>query len=312
MTDILTIISPIIILIGTGYLAVRFEIISAAVMPGLGRLVLYFCLPALIFSTLAKTSIEDAFEPMYLLVYGLGSLSTYCLGFIGLKFFARGTLANASLTGLGISFSNSAFVGYPILLQVFGTLPAGAFSMSLLIENLLMLPLALFVLEFAKALDAGESALQVVKGLMRRIFFQPVMMAILLGLVFSELDLSLPAAIGRSLNLLANAAAGVALFAIGGSLAGKKIRGDGRTIGAITVGKLMIHPAMVAFFVWLLPPFDPTLQTIAVLIASMPMLSVYPVIAANYVASPRYASALVSATLLSFVSISLVLVLLHL
>lgn len=304
MTGIVTIIAPIILLIGTGYLAVRFEAIPAHSIPGLGRLVLYFCLPALIFVTLTNLSITEAIEPLYLIAYGLGSLSAYLLAFGGMRWLCKSSLSDASLTGLGISFSNSAFIAYPILLQMYGSLPAGAFSMSLIIENLLMLPLALLILEFAKASSQGGSKTQIVTDLVKRVLFQPVMMSIVLGLLVSGLGIGMNSTISQSLELLANAAAGVALIAIGGSLAGKKVRGDTRMIGIIAVGKLIIHPALVGLFIWLLPPFDPDLQMIAILIAAMPMLSIYPVIAANYVPSTRYASALVITTLVSAMTIS--------
>lgn len=142
---------------------------------------------------------------------------------------------------------------------------------------------------------------------MRRLATQPILLAIVLGSVFSLLGFGLPDIVSSGLGFLAEASAGVALFVIGGSLVGISIKGDVWKISWVTVGKLCVHPLLVALMVWLLPPFDRQLQVIAILTASMPMLSIYPVVAGNYLDPARYAATLVVATLLSFVSISIVL-----
>lgn len=310
MIAVLGIVTPIFLVIGLGYLAVKTGLMARAVVPGLGRFVLYFCLPALIFSTLATTSIRAVIEPMYLFAYGLGSLLAYALGFGLTRWVSREPTGESSLTGLGMSLSNSGFIGYPVLLQVFGALPTAAFTMTLLVENLLIMPLALIVLELSAAMARGGSATAVVTGFVRRLATQPILLAILFGTAFSLLEWTLPQVLLQSLEFLADAAAGVALFAIGGSLVGIGVRGNVWKIGWVTAGKLCAHPLLVALVVWLMPPFDPQLQAIAILAASMPMLSIYPVVAGNYVDPSRYAATLVVATLTSFLSISVVLALL--
>lgn len=74
MADVLAITGPIFILIGIGFLAVRAGVIAAETLPGMGRFVLHFCLPALIFSTVSGMDFETLIEPAYLTVYGAASL----------------------------------------------------------------------------------------------------------------------------------------------------------------------------------------------------------------------------------------------
>lgn len=305
--SVVNVIVPIFMVIAIGYLAVRTELMPKSAVPGMGRFVLYFCLPALIFNTLTTTSILTAITPYYLIAYSVGSLLAYLLGFAFSKGVSKSTTAEASLNGLGMSLSNSAFVGYPVLLQVFGTLPAAAFTMTLLVENLLIMPLALMVLELSRALSEGGSARQVVSRFVYRLASHPILLAIVAGSLFSLTGLALPGVVSNGLDFLASASAGVALFVIGGSLVGISIRGDVWKISWVTLGKLCIHPLLVALMIWLLPPFDRQLQVIAILSASMPMLSIYAVVAGNYLDPARYAATLVLATLASFVSISVVL-----
>jgi predicted permease len=308
--SVFNIIVPIFLVIGIGYLAVRTELIPRSVIPGMGRFVLYFCLPALIFTTLISTDILAAMTPYYLIAYGVGSLLAYLIGFAFSKGALKATTSEASLNGLGMSLSNSAFVGYPVLLQVFGALPAAAFTMTLLVENLLIMPLALMVLELSRALSEGGNTREVIRRFVQRLITQPILLAIVCGTLYSVSGFSLPGAVSGGLDFLANASAGVALFVIGGSLVGISVKGEIWKISWVTVGKLCIHPLLVAFMVFLLPPFDRQLQVIAILAASIPMLSIYPVIAGNYLDPSRYAATLVVATLASFFTLSVVLALL--
>ncbi|MCH8530668.1 MAG: AEC family transporter [Saccharospirillum sp.] len=311
MLSVIQTIAPIFGVMAIGYVAVKTELMPKSAVPLLGRFVLFLALPALIFSTLAQTEVTSLIEPLYLLSYGSGSLLALMLGFGLSRLLWKEDLTRATVNGLGMSLSNSAFVGYPVLLQVYGTLPVAAFTMTLLVENLLIMPLVLIVLELSRALAEGGDKTEVLSRFLKRVATHPILLAIVFGIGFSLTGLSLPSVIEGSLGFLANASAGVALFVIGGSLVGMQIKGDIVRISGITFGKLALHPALVALMVWLLPPFDPELQRIAILMAALPMLSIYPVLAGNYTDPSRYAATLVAATLASFLSLSIVLLLLY-
>lgn len=305
MLSVLTIISPIFMLIGIGYLATRWRLIMVEQVPAIGRFVLYLCLPALIFSTLSRTDIQAVLNPSYLLAYGGGSFLAFWLGFVITR-YRRGTVTDSGLNGLGMSLSNSAFVGYPVLLQLFDTLPVAAFTMTLLVENLLIMPTALMVLEGARSVQQAGRWPTLATNFVLRLIKHPILIAIALGTAFSLLDWHLPDPVNRTLDLLADAAAGVALFVIGGSLVGKRVQGDQRVLASIAIGKLCVHPLLVGLMILVLPPFDSTLQRLAVLAAAMPMLSIYSVVAGQYRDPARYSASLVITTVLSFISIATV------
>jgi len=56
---------------------------------------------------------------------------------------------------------------------------------------------------------------------------------------------------------------------------------------------------------WLVAPIDAHLRMAAVLFASMPMLSIYPILAQRYRYEGFCAAALLVATLLSFVTVTI-------
>ena len=66
------------------------------------------------------------------------------------------------------------------------------------------------------------SLAQSLKGLAKN----PMIMGITAGIVFSALDVHLPAVISSTIQLVATAASPVALFVIGGSLVGLKLTGQ--------------------------------------------------------------------------------------
>lgn len=54
--------------------------------------------------------------------------------------FRRQGVSRSAIMALGVSVSNSGFVGYPIALTVLGEQAAVALALGMLVENLLMIP----------------------------------------------------------------------------------------------------------------------------------------------------------------------------
>lgn len=308
MLTVLSTISPIFILITLGYIAVRSGLMPGEMIPGLGRLVLYFTLPALIFSTLIRISFTAVLEPAFLLAYGLGSVLTFVAGILLHTFLIKRQHITTGITALGMSLPNSAFMGYPVLLQVMGEAPTIAFSMALMVENIVIFPLAMTVVEYSAGKNKrGTNVFAVWKKVLKRVLKNPIILAILAGVSASMLTLELPQFVDRSLQMLSQASVTVALFYIGGALVGAPVRGNISEMSLVALGKLVIHPLLVLTLVWALPDFDHKLQLSAILLAAMPMLSIYPIIGGHYGYRDFCAGTLLATTALSFVSISVIL-----
>ncbi len=309
MLDILAITAPVFVLIGLGHLAVRLSVLSAADMQVLGRFVVFFALPAVLFQALARRSFGEIMHTGYLAAYALGSLAALGFGAV-LAHRLRGRgLADSVIAGMGCSMSNSAYIGLPVVLQVIGPLATVAMALTMLVENLLMLPLILALSDSAGRRDG--SLLRGIGGSLAGLVRNPLLLAIVAGFVFSLGGLRLPAPLFKAVDMLALAAAPVALFLIGGTLAGSRVDGMFADIALIAIGKLLVHPAAVALAVLLIPGIDPVLQVGAVLYACVPMLSIYPILGQKYRQEALCSAALVVTTLASFVSVSVVIWLLR-
>ena len=301
MLSILAITTPIYLLIGAGYLAARQRIFSAPDMRVLGKFVLNFALPALVFQALAQRPIREILNVPYIAAYGGGSMLMFLAVFALARRLRSRTTSDSALIAMGSSFSNSAFVGYPIVVQWLGPSAAVGLALCMLVENTLMLPLTLALAESGTSNQAWHKSLLQSLGLLAT---NPLIIAISAGIVVSVVGVTLPAPLLRSIGLLANASTAVALFVIGGTLVGLKARGVVGEALPIVAAKLIAHPLAVGTAILLLPAFDPKLQLAAIAYAGMPMLSIYPIIAQRYGREGLCAATLLVTMLASFLTIS--------
>jgi malonate transporter and related proteins len=309
MLNILTITGPIYLIIAAGFLSVRFGLFTKPDVRVMGRFVIDFCLPALLFQALSQRSLAEVLHGVFLIAYAGASLAMLLGALAWSRLAQRKPMSLAALHGLGVSASNSGFIGYPIAMQLLGPPAAVALALCMTVENLLILPLALALADTG---EPGRSNVYRALGHAGRgLLKNPMIVAIMLGVGFAMLEWKLPAALAKTVQLVATASSPVALFVIGGSLVGLKLGGVWADVSGVAIGKLVLHPLAVWALLALLPPIDPVLRTAAIVFACMPMLSIYPVLAQKYQHEGFCAAALLATTVLSFFSISAALALMH-
>ncbi|MES2716234.1 MAG: AEC family transporter [Pseudomonadota bacterium] len=312
MPDVLGITTPIFLLIGLGFVAVRTGLFAKAALPALGSFVITFCIPALLFKSLSQRSIAEVANAGYLLAYAAGSLLTLAVGLLWARSRHQPRDA-AAMTAMGMACANTAFIGYPIALQVVGPEATVALALTMLVENFLMIPLCLALADSASArhvplaLAFGRALL----GLRRN----PIVLGILGGLAMALLGWHLPAPVQRAVELLSLASAAASLFFIGGSLVGLQVGALVGQVTAVAAGKLLLHPLAVLLalhaVVALSGPVSAPLQWSAVLMAAAPMLGIYPILGQRYGRQAVNAASMLVTTVASFATLALVIWLLH-
>ena len=303
MFAILSVTAPIFLLIALGFVAVHQVWMPREGAVAMSRYALLFALPALLFDTLSKRSLDSILVPDFLLVYVSASLITYGIGVLVASIARRTSPLDNAFFGMGLSMSNSSYIGYPLVAQLLGDPALIAVVMAILTEVLIILPLTLILTEFHRERGRG-SVLRTLGRVLRTVGTNPILLAIGAGLAFAALGWRLPVPIGRTIELLAGSAAVVALFAIGGSLAGQRVRGALGPATAIAVGKLVVHPIVAMGMLMLVPTLDPTLGQAALILAGLPMVTIFPLIAQRYDQGEIPATALVITTLLAFVTLN--------
>ena len=302
MLAILSVTAPIFVLMAIGYLAVRSGLLSKTDNQALGRFVLYFCIPALLFRAFAQRRLGEVFDASYLVAYGAGSMAAFVTVLLLARLWRGNVKAMSGMQAMGACSSNSAFIGYPIAVQVFGPVAGVALALCTLIENLITIPWGLAYAEGGSGNTQRwqQALLQSLRGLARN----PMIYGISAGIVFSALSIPLPSFASSTLGLLATASSPVALFVIGGSLVGLQLDGQRTDIAIVVAGKLLLHPLAVAGTLLLLPATDPLLAKAAVLYAAVPMLSIYAVLAQRHGQQGFCAATLLATTVASFATIT--------
>ncbi len=306
MLQTLAITGPIYLLIALGYVACRLKVFTKGDMRVLGQYVVKFALPALIFTALSQRPMIEILNGRYVLDYAMGSLAVMGVAFAWGRFRQRKSMALSALSALGMSGSNTGFIGYPVASQVIGPAAAAVgLALCMVVENLIITPLTLALADSSSA--AGDKWHHVLGRSLAQLARNPLILAILAGFAVALLRLPIGGVLARTTNMLAMSSTAVSLFVIGGSLVGLQTKGMRRDVSAISIGKLVLHPLAVGLMVWLLPPEDAALRAGAVVFASMPMFGIYPILAQKYGHESFCAAALLLAVVLSFVTISITL-----
>ena len=310
MGAILTITFPIFALIGVGYGAVRIGLFAPSDMKVLGKYVLNIALPALLFNAVASRDLGDVLNLGYLLVFALGGLLTVAVVFVWFTLQGTGP-ARRAIAVTGSSCPNSGFVGYPVMLLVFPDLAGIVLALNMVVENVLLIPLSLMLLEASRDRQ-GKSLLRIAARILLGVLRRPMVIGLLLGVAVMLSGLAVPLMVTRLMDVLAASSSAIALFVIGGSLVGLPVMGQRALAVQIVIGKLFVHPAMTALVLVLLslagmPLLTGDMAVAVILSTAMPMFGIYTLLAQDYGHEGIASLALLGATAGAFVTLSVLL-----
>ncbi len=311
MTQIFAITFPIYAAIAIGYLIVAKGWFTASEMRVLGKYVLNIALPALLFNAVASRDIADVFHPGYMLVLLLGSLTTIAAAW--LWFTWTGTdKARRAVAIMGSTCPNSGFIGYPVMLLTFPDIAGIILALNMLVENFILIPICLILMDMAKGgqtRSIPRAITMAILGVIRR----PMIIGLALGLVVSLAQIPVPGVANRLFVMLAASASALSLVVVGGSMVGLKLSGNQWRALQVAFGKLLVHPAMVALAALSLPllglaALPPDMYVAVILSAAMPMFGIYTVLAQDLGLEGAASVAMLAATSLAFVTLSLFLI----
>ncbi len=292
--SVLQIVAPVFAIIAAGFAALRLGYLEASALAGLSAFVLRVALPALVFHALAGAPVGETMDARYLAGYCAGSLAMFALGYLWARRDGHDAAIGA-MQGLGMSVSNSGSVGYPIAALVIGVGAAPVLAQTMIVENLILLPIGLTIAEMAGA--RGGSLTAVLTGIGRTLIRNPLLIAIAAGIAVAASGLTLPFVAARPVALLGTAAVPLALFVVGGRLALLgEAGGAPREVARIVAGKLIGHPLAVGAALMLMPGLDPVLLAGGLIFAAAPMMSIYPIFGARFGMAELSARSLLAAT----------------
>ncbi len=309
MLAILLVTFPFFALVLCGYVAARREMLPHAAIPGLNAFVLYFALPCMLYRFGSSTPVAQFADPGLIGVYFVCAVAM-----VGLTIAAsvrRVGWNDGAFGALVASFSNTGYMGVPLLVALLGDGAAGPAIVTILIDLLFTssVCIALSRLDSADTHGAAIAARNALRGVLAN----PMPWAIVLGAVSSAVGLKLWGPIGQTVGLLADAASPVALFTIGAVLARSRATASTgrRTYDELplALAKLLVHPLLVYGVgrgaIALGVPLSGFVLTVMTLVAALPSASNVVMLAERFGAdSGRIARIILISTTLAFVTFS--------
>ena len=243
MLGVLNLVAPVFLLIALGYAAGRRRVLSDEALRGINDFAYWLCAPALLFVSAASGGglgghggwLEVAFFSSVLVTYGIALLAS--------RFLARRGLAESGLFALNCSFGNTLMMGVPVVLATFGTAGIGPATAIIGLYSLIMLPLTTIVAEMG--MTAGASVARVLGTTLRSVVRNPIVMAVLLGKLWTLFMPAPPFFMRRLLEILGGGTSPILLFCLGASLRDFQIQRDWADALVISLLKLVALPAVV-------------------------------------------------------------------
>lgn len=313
MFEILSITFPIFALVGLGYGVFHSGFFEKANLRVLGKFVMSIGLPALLFNAVSQRHLTEIINPKYMLVYMSAGLFAGALIYVASAVQGNGP-ARRAIAFMGSICPNSGYIGYPIIFLLFPDLASSVLAMNMIVESFVLIPISFVLLEMSRPKE-NTSVWQSIWSTMIGVLKRPLIIALLVGMAVSLLQIPLPVALTRTTGLLANATAALALIFIGGSLVGLPIRGNRLLASLIVFGKLFLFPAVCAAILFALPslgfaPLAPELTVALILSSAVPMMGIYSIVAQEYGHDGLASIALLGATVGSFFTLNALLAIL--
>jgi predicted permease len=296
---------PVFGLVGCGYLAGRFRIVTQASSAALNQFVYAFALPAMLFVAVYRGSLDEILSGAFLLAVVAATLGTAAAGFF-ISSLSGAPPAESTMRGLNASFANTGYLGIPLVTVAYGEAAALPAALATVATNFVSFALAIVCLELFVNPRSGA-----LRRAMRGVIMSPLIWPIALAIALVAMEVKIPLPVERLATLLAAAAGPCALFAIGLFVSQLSIRAGAVASWQTCVLKLVLHPLLMALLVLVVLRIDPLWAKIAVVGAALPLGATAFVLAQRYqLLEAETSTGAVVSTAASLLTVSVVMALL--
>jgi len=303
---ILNALGPIFFVMALGYFAGRRRTIDNHHVGELNALVMDFALPASLFVATASATREQMLaQGLLFAILGVVMLVPYALWYVYQRRFSTVSRSEAAVQALTVALPNYAAAGLPIVAAILGPKETVPVAVAIAAGSILPSPLTILLLELSGGNgQANAEALSVrIRHALWRSLTKPIVLAPALGILLSLAGLKLGTVIGASLQLIGQAAGGVALFLTGLILSAQPFRLNRKVVGATFVANV-IQPLLVVAIISVIP-VAAGIAKISILLAALPSGFFGILFGVNYrVASTEAGSIVIASTVFSMVTLA--------
>ncbi|HEY2211521.1 MAG TPA: AEC family transporter [Bradyrhizobium sp.] len=268
MIDILNLALPYFGLIFIGYACGKAKGLPEQGLAWMNFFLLYVSLPALLFGITSKTPFAELNNPPFLIATTLGTAIAFLLALLAGRLIGGLSLREATLAGLSGGYGNIGYMGPGLALAVLGPKAAAPTALIFCCDSIFLFSIVPLLIALT---DSGDRHwLHTIGLVIRQIVLNPLIMSACAGALAAGLHLHFPIAIDNTLLFLQDAAAPVALFVLGVTVA---LRPFGRVpweVPGVIAVKILIHPLAAFGLMLAFGPFAQPWAATAILMASLP------------------------------------------
>jgi predicted permease len=301
---------PVFFVLALGYVAGKRNAFDADQAAGLSKLALGFALPSSLFVSMTDIRRDLLLQQGSLVL----ALILAHVGLFLVSWFLLGRIkslqgAASVICALMLSTSATPVFGIAVLQPLLGDTSTGTVGLVALAINLVM-PMAIIFLEVESSSDSAGSAAspsrrsQVIKGLKSGLQ-SPLLWGPLLGIAVVLVGLRIPKEIASCFEMIGSATSGVAVFAVGLTLAAHAFHLS-KAVLLATLGRITVQTAVLFALLHLLHVQSPFARE-ALVCCSFPLATTVVLLAAKYKAmEAESASALLFSTLSLVVTVPII------
>ena len=295
-------LSPVLLLIVSGYLLKRRGFTNDTFLTLSDRLVYFIFFPVMLFWKIGGTPIsaDTLWAPCQAAVCAL--LTVFVISTASIVLFKVGRFQAGTYSQSCYRFNT--YIGMAVVTNALGEAGVRQFSIliGVMIPLINMLSVFMLIWYSGKRVRMGERAGLIVKALV----LNPLILACVAGMIYSRTFSGFPVFMDNTFRLAASVTLPLALLSIGGALTFKSLRGYFSLSLLAVAMKLIVFPLAGYYFLqW----FEVTglSYRVAMLFFAMPTATSIYVLSAQLNSDTDLASAtIVTSTILSFISLSVV------
>ncbi len=302
LLDILNIVAPVFLVVGSGYLAVKTRLFTAESIDYLMKFAIQIAIPCLLFRATSTIDLVAAFDWRMLLAYYGAASASFVIAFFVVKNYFKRRPGEAVGVAFAALFSNLVLLGLPISERAWGgdSLLPGFALVS--VNAPICYLIGISAMELLRA--DGRGAMETLRIVLKAMFRNSLMIGIGLGFFVNISGLALPESLIGAVDLLARASLPVALFALGGVLTRYTLSKSLGEASLISVLSLIVQPAITLLLGQLLQLPESITRSIVLMAAVAPGLNAYLFASMYNRGLDAAASTVLLATVLSVFSVS--------
>ncbi len=297
-----------------GFLCGRLKLLGQDSTAALNGYVYFVALPALFVGATAAAPFERILDAPFLIGFLGAQIAVLIISALLARVMFCKTLGEAGMHGSCAIFSNTGYMGIPLLLTAFG--PKGAVPAILLslCVGLVIFSITTAILEVNKARQSvSENAQQpglasILLNAVWAALRTPLVISAVIGIVLSAFQVQIPKPVGTFLDLLGATAGPCALFAMGLFLVSQSVSRGAMEVTWVTAVKLLLHPSIAWWVSAVLLELPREQVGYIVIMSALPCGSLMFLLAERYdVYVQRSAAVILVSTVISIVTVSAVL-----